>query len=75
MKKIFKVLKNPKNLEHITNIFFSQRRKMVKKPLKFLFNNFEDISKKLSIDLKSRPQNLDHLTYYKICSLYESLID
>ena len=45
---------------------------MIKKPLKFLFKNFEEISKKLSIDLKMRPQNLDHKTYYKICELYES---
>ncbi len=74
-KKNFYKLKNPKNLEHITNIFFSQRRKMIKKPLKFLFKNFEEVSKKLSIDLKLRPQNLDHLTYYKICRLYELLID
>ena len=70
-KKQYHILKDPKNLEHVTNIFFSQRRKMVKKPLKFLFNNFEKISKKLSIDLKARPQNLDHKTYYKICELYE----
>ena len=70
-KKKYHILKDPKNLEHITNIFFSQRRKMIKKPLKFLFNNFEEISKKLSIDLKLRPQNLDHKTYYKICELYE----
>ena len=70
-KKKYHTLKDPKNLEHITNIFFSQRRKMIKKPLKFLFSNFEEISKKLSIDLKLRPQNLDHKTYYKICELYE----
>ncbi len=73
-KKNFYKLKNPKNLEHITNIFFNQRRKMIKKPLKFLFKNFDEISKNLSIDLKSRPQNLDPLIYYKICEFYESLI-
>ena len=73
-KKNFYKLKNPKNLEHITNIFFNQRRKMIKKPLKFLFKNFDEISKNLSIDLKSRPQNLDPLTYYKICEFYESSI-
>ena len=70
-RKQYHILKDPKNLEHVTNIFFSQRRKMIKKPLKFLFNNFEKVSKKLSIDLKARPQNLDHKTYYKICELYE----
>ena len=71
-KNHFKI-RNPKNLEHITNVFFSQRRKMIKKPLKFLFNNFEEITKNLDIDLKSRPQNLDRLTYYKICEFYETL--
>ena len=65
-------INNPKNLEHITNIFFNQRRKMIKKPMKYLFKNFEEISKELSIDLKLRPQNLDNLTYYKICKFYEN---
>ena len=44
-------LGNSKNLEHITNIFFNQRRKMIKKPLKFLFNNHEKIAEELSLDL------------------------
>tara|TARA_Y100000816_G_scaffold3510_1_gene2124 strand:+ start:6560 stop:7351 length:792 start_codon:yes stop_codon:yes gene_type:complete len=74
-KKEFYNIKNPSNLEHVTNIFFSQKRKMIKKPLKFLFTNFDEVSKKLSIDLTSRPQNLDCLTYYKICEIYESSID
>ena len=74
-KKKFFELGDPKNLEHVTNVFFSQRRKMIKKPLKFLFNNFEEISKKLNLDLSLRPQNLDCLTYYKISDIYESLID
>ena len=73
-KKNFIKFKNPENLEHVTNIFFSQRRKMIKHPMKFLFNNFEEIAKKLSLDLSLRPQNLDYLTYYKICELYEDSI-
>ena len=73
-KKKFYVLNDPKNLEHVTNIFFSQRRKMVKKPMKYLFKNYENISEKLSIDLKLRPQNLEHFTYYKICEHYEKSI-
>ncbi len=73
-KKKYIKFKDPKNLEHVTNIFFSQRRKMVRKPLKFLFKNFDDVSKKLSINLKFRPQNLDHNTYYKISEFYENLI-
>ena len=72
-KKNFYKLENPKNLEHITNIFFSQRRKMIKKPLKILFKNYEKVSNDLSLDLNLRPQNLTHITYYKICSYYERL--
>ena len=57
----------PENLEHITNIFFNQRRKMIKKPMKFLFKNFEYIAKSLSLDLNLRPQNISNQIYYKIC--------
>ena len=71
--KYYKI-NNPKNLEHITNIFFNQRRKMIKKPLKFLFKNYEKVAEELSLDLNLRPQNLTHLTYYKICSYYEKLL-
>ncbi len=71
--KYFKI-NNPKNLEHITNIFFNQRRKMIKKPLKFLFKNYEKVAEELSLDLNLRPQNLNNLTYYKICSYYEKLL-
>ena len=67
-------LNNPKNLEHVTNIFFNQRRKMIRKPLKFLFKNYEKVAEELSLDLNLRPQNLTNLTYYKICSYYENLI-
>ena len=68
-------LKDPKNLEHVTNIFFSQRRKMIKKPLEFLFKDFQNIAGQLNLDLNQRPQNLDNITYYKICEKYEKLID
>ena len=71
--KYFKI-NNPKNLEHITNIFFNQRRKMIKKPLKLLFKNHEKIAEELSLNLNLRPQNLNNLTYYKICSHYEKLL-
>ena len=74
-KKKYHIFKDPKNLEHVTNIFFSQRRKMIKKPLKFLFKNFQDVAKRLSLDLNLRPQNLENIMYYEICKLYENLID
>ncbi len=71
--KFFK-FKDPKNLEHITNIFFNQKRKMIKKPMSLLFKNFEIISNKLNLDLKKRPQNLSPEDYFKICNEYEKLI-
>ena len=67
-------LNSSKNLEHVTNIFFNQRRKMIKKPLKLLFKNYEKIAEELSLDLNLRPQNLSKLSYYKICSNYEKLV-
>ena len=72
-KKEFFSLKNPKNLEMITRVFFSQRRKMVKKPFNQIFNNFKKVSEKLGIDLNLRPQNLEPETYYKITKEYEDL--
>ena len=47
---------------------------MIKKPLKFLFKNYEKVADELSLDLSLRPQNLTSLTYYKICSYYENLL-
>jgi 16S rRNA (adenine1518-N6/adenine1519-N6)-dimethyltransferase len=72
-KKEFFNLKNPKNLEMITRVFFSKRRKMIKKPFNQIFNNSNKISKKLEIDLNLRPQNLKPETYYKITKEYEDL--
>ena len=71
-KKYFK-LNNPRNLEHITRVFFNQKRKMIKKPLKILFKNNIEISNKLGISLNLRPQNLSPMTYFKLCEEYENL--
>ena len=72
-KKNFFKIKDPKNLEKVTRIFFSQRRKMLKKPFNQLFNGDSKISDKLKIDLNLRPQNLDFDTYYKLTSELEKL--
>ena len=66
-------LKNPKNLEHITNVFFNQRRKMIKKPLNIIFKNVNEIAKRLNININNRPQNLSSLKYFEICREYENL--
>ena len=66
-------LKDAKNLEMITRVFFSQRRKMLKKPFNKIFQNVNDVSKKFNIDLNLRPQNLDAETYFKLVKEYEDL--
>jgi len=66
-------IKDAKNLEIVTRVFFSQRRKMLKKPFNQLFNGNQEILDKLKIDLSLRPQNLDFDTYYKLTSEYEKL--
>ena len=72
-KKNFSKIKNSKNLEKITRIFFNQRRKMIKNPLKQLFTNYEEISNKLKLDIKLRPQNLTLETYCNLVREYEKL--
>jgi len=72
-KKVFYDIKNPKNLEKITRVFFSQRRKMLKKPYNQMFNGNLEIIKKLKINLNLRPQNLNFDTYYKLTKEYEKL--
>mgnify|MGYP001272296289 CR=1 FL=1 len=72
-KKKFLNLKNVKNLELVTRIFFNHRRKMLRKPYNQLFNGNEEILKKLNIDLNLRPQNLNFQTYYDLAKEYENL--
>jgi 16S rRNA (adenine1518-N6/adenine1519-N6)-dimethyltransferase len=72
-KKDFFKIKNPKNLEKVTRIFFNHRRKMIKKPFNQLFNGNQKVLDELNIDLNLRPQNLDFNTYYKLTQAYEKL--
>ena len=72
-KEKFFEIKDPKNLEKVTKVFFNQRRKMLKKPFNQLFNGDQKVLSKLKIDLTLRPQNLDFDTYYQLTSLYENL--
>ncbi len=72
-KKNFYKLNNPKNLEKITKIFFSHRRKMIKKPYNLIFNGNLEVANKLEIKLNLRPQNLNFETYFKLTDEYERL--
>ena len=66
-------IKDPKNLEKITKVFFSQRRKMINKPINILFKKFKFDYKKLNLHPSDRPQNVDISKYLKIVNEYESL--
>tara|TARA_A100000164_G_scaffold63094_1_gene51775 strand:- start:1252 stop:2040 length:789 start_codon:yes stop_codon:yes gene_type:complete len=72
-KKIYKI-NDIKNLEYITNTFFSFKRKMIKKPLSIVFKESSYVINKLDLDPKIRPQNLEPSNYYRICQEYESSI-
>ena len=72
-KENFFELKDPKNLEKITRIFFSQRRKMLKKPFNQVFANGKQVAEKFGIDLNLRPQNLEPEIYFKLVKEYEDL--
>jgi len=66
-------LKNPKNLEKVTRILFSNRRKMINKNFKKLFKEKLSKIKNLNLDLNKRPEELTNETYYKIALEYEKL--
>ena len=65
-------IEKPKNLEKITKIFFSQRRKMVKKNFMRLFENFSALSKKTDIKLTDRPQNISVDKFLLLVKEYEN---
>ena len=72
-KDNFFEIKDAKNLEMITRTFFSQRRKMIKKPFNQIFKDAKSISQKFNIDLNLRPQNLNPNDYYLLTREYENL--
>ena len=72
-RKDFFHIKKPANLEKITRIFFNQRRKMIKNPLRQIFKNPDQIAEKLKLNINLRPQNLSPKNYFDITTEYENL--
>ncbi len=72
-KKKIHQIKDPKNLEKITRIFFNQRRKMIKKPISLLFKKSKFDYKKLNINPSDRPQNINIDKYLEIVNEFEAL--
>jgi len=68
-------LKNPKNLEKVTRILFSNRRKIINKNFNKLFKQNKLVAKNLNINLNQRPEELSSEIFYKIALQYEKLFD
>ena len=69
-KNKFYKIKNISNLEKITNILFSNKRKMINKNLKKILTKNE-ISKINDLKLNYRPSEIQPNLYYKITEFYE----
>ena len=65
------IIKNLNNLEKITNLMFSNKRKMINKNISRILS-VNEIRKLGNIDLKSRPSDIKPEIYYKITELFES---
>ena len=71
INKNFKV-KNIGNLEKISHIFFSKKRKMINKAFKELFKKPLKIAKIINVNLNLRPNELTENEYFKITALFEN---
>ena len=67
--------KNPKTLEKVTRILFSNRRKMINKNFSKLFKKNKSAIKSLNVNLNQRPEELSSEMFYKIAVQYEKLFD
>ena len=64
-------IKSIKSLEYITNIFFSNKRKMINKTFKKLKIDRDKLIKNQNLDLTLRPEKLSESLFFKITELYE----
>ena len=70
--KIYNI-KDIENLEKVTNIFFSNKRKMINKNVNKIFKNFKNLELIKNLNLKARPQELEPQEYYEITELFEKI--
>ena len=64
------ILKDLKNLEKVTQILFSNKRKMIKKNIYKILDR-DKIKKIDNLDLKLRPANIKPEVYYRVTELIE----
>ena len=72
-EKIKYNIKDVSNLEKITNIIFSSKRKMINKPFSKIFKDYKSAAKYLKISLNLRPSELSNNDYYRIAEFYEKI--
>ena len=68
-------IKNPKNIETVTRVLFSNRRKMINKNFAKLFGNNKTIAEELNLNLNQRPEELSREMFYRIATRYEKLFN
>ena len=64
-------IQNIENLEKITRILFSNKRKMINKGFSKLFKNPKYFSQKIGINLSLRPDQINENDFYRIVEHYE----
>jgi 16S rRNA (adenine1518-N6/adenine1519-N6)-dimethyltransferase len=64
-------IKDINNLEKVTQVFFSKKRKMINKGFLELFDNSSNFITKFNLNLSLRPNQLKEDHYYKITEFYE----
>ena len=69
-KKIFFNINKISNLEKVTNILFSTKRKMINKNIKKILSN-DRIKKIIDLKINLRPSEIRPEIYYKITELFE----
>ena len=67
-------IKNIENLEKVSQIFFSRKRKMINKAFKELFKKPQEVAAKININLGLRPNELTENEYFKITECFEKQI-
>ena len=68
-------IKNPKHLETVTRVLFSNRRKMIKKNFIKLFGHDKSVAKDLNLNLYQRAEELSNEMFYRITMKYEKLFN
>ena len=67
-------VKNIENLENISHLFFSKKRKMINKVFKELFRKPLIVAKKININLNLRPSELTESEYFNITKFFENYV-